>query len=48
MIYEMMAIILKLWTPSSSFQKKVFALYMLYAVYEMQPLKRKLKVITFI
>ncbi|CAN7997112.1 unnamed protein product [Ixodes hexagonus] len=44
MIEEMMPIILKLWIPTSSFPEKVFALYMLYAVYEVQPIEHKLKI----
>uniref|UniRef100_V5HIK4 Putative snrna-activating protein complex subunit 1 n=2 Tax=Ixodes ricinus TaxID=34613 RepID=V5HIK4_IXORI len=44
MIEEMMPIILKLWIPTSTFPEKLFALYMLYAFYEVQPIEPKLKV----
>lgn len=44
MIDEMIPIVLKLWTPSSSILEKVFALYMLYAIYEVQPLPHKIKI----
>uniref|UniRef100_A0A1E1XCH5 Putative small nuclear rna activating complex snapc subunit snap43 n=1 Tax=Amblyomma aureolatum TaxID=187763 RepID=A0A1E1XCH5_9ACAR len=41
---EITTTILKLWRPSCSFQERVFALYMLYAVYTMQPLTPKVKI----
>ncbi|CAN8021613.1 hypothetical protein HPB47_008557 [Ixodes persulcatus] len=44
MIEEMMPIILKLWIPTSTFPEKLFALYMLYAFYEVQPIEPKLKI----
>lgn len=41
---EIVPIILQLWLPTCSFREKVFGLYMLYAVYAVQPTSPKLKV----
>lgn len=41
---EIVPIILQLWLPTCSFRERVFGLYMLYAVYAVQPISPKLKV----
>lgn len=41
---EIVPIILQLWLPTCSFRERVFGLYMLYAVYTMQPTVPKLKI----
>lgn len=41
---EIVPIILQLWLPTCSFRERVFGLYMLYAVYTMQPTIPKLKI----
>ncbi|XP_077560033.1 uncharacterized protein LOC144174912 isoform X2 [Haemaphysalis longicornis] len=43
MVEEMVSVVLKLWAPTTTFPEKVFGLYMLYAIYTMQPLKPKAK-----
>ncbi|XP_064454878.1 snRNA-activating protein complex subunit 1-like [Ornithodoros turicata] len=43
-IDETFSIILQLWVPTSNFQEKVFALYMLYGMYTMQPITPKVKI----
>ncbi|XP_077530708.1 snRNA-activating protein complex subunit 1-like [Haemaphysalis longicornis] len=43
LVEEMVAMVLKLWAPTTTFPEKVFGLYMLYAIYTMQPLKPKAK-----
>ncbi|XP_077556392.1 snRNA-activating protein complex subunit 1-like [Haemaphysalis longicornis] len=43
LIEEMVSMVLKLWAPTTTFHEKVFGLYMLYAIYTMQPLKPKEK-----
>lgn len=41
---EIVPVILQLWLPTCSFRERVFGLYMLYAVYTMQPTVPKLKI----
>lgn len=43
-VEEIVPIILRLWHPTCTYEEKVFALYMLYAVYATQPLVPKTKI----
>lgn len=44
LVEEMVAMVLRFWAPTTTFQERVFGLYMLYAIYSTQPVKPKVKV----